>query len=231
MIEGLRHIIYPEVCVTCSTLLEKGEESICPACLAGFEPFPGPFAGGEALRRVVSSHFGPDRTPASAWCLYPFGLGNGLEDAMHELKYGGVFRIGARIGRKLGELIAAGGGGPAMFDAVVPVPLHRLKEIERTYNQAAIIAEAVAAVIGVPVVRRAIVRKRYTETQTGFGVKEREANMTGVFETGTAACPGRVLLVDDVLTTGATMVSAAGALLAAGARSVAFATVGLTEKT
>lgn len=227
MIDGLRHLLFPEVCVACGKLLDSGEKQLCAACFAGFDPFPGAGAGGDALRRAVRSHFGDEAAPDEAWCLYPYRHGGRLHDTLHELKYGGLFPLGALFGRKLGELVD---GSARAFDAVVPVPLHKLKLVERSYNQSEKIAEGVAAVLGIPVLVRALVRHRYTESQTGLDAPSRSRNVRDAFSPGPATAPPRVLLVDDVATTGATLVAAAAALKRHGAATVAFAAVALTEK-
>jgi ComF family protein len=229
MIEGLRHILYPEVCVACRALLRTGESFVCASCLAEFSPFQGPVAGGEALKRAVREHFGSQDVPSEAWCLYPYRGGGRLHDAMHSLKYEGIFPLGHLFGRRLGELVASSGRGD--FDGIVPVPLHRLKRIERTYNQAEKVAEGVSEVLGIPVLARALVRGRYTDSQTGLSSTARRKNVQGAFGPGRQPCPPRVLLVDDVVTTGATMAAAAGALRGSGASVVALAAVALTEKT
>jgi ComF family protein len=226
MIEGLRHLLFPEVCVACGKLLDQGEEQICTECFTAFDPFPGVEAGGEALRRLVRGHFGAGAEPDEAWCLYPYRHGGRLHDALHGLKYGGLYPLGALFGRKLAGLVA---GSPRSFDAVVPVPLHALKKIERTYNQSEKIAEGVAGVLGLPVLGRALVRHRFTDSQTGLDARSRSRNVRDAFSAGPIPAPRRVLLVDDVVTTGATLVAAATALKRHGAASVAFATVALTE--
>jgi len=229
MIEGFRHLLFPEVCVVCNRLLEKEEQQICSGCFSEFNPFPTSEAGGNALKLAVSDHFGARAVPSDAWCIYPFHRRGKLHEAMHALKYGGLFPLGTLFGRKLGELIRSG-KPTEPFDAIVPVPLHSLKRIERSYNQAEKIAEGIAGVLGSPLSGRCVERCSYTGSQTGLTLTARRQNMAGAFRPGRDACKGRVLLVDDVLTTGATMVAAAEALLESGAESVAFAVVAFTEK-
>jgi predicted amidophosphoribosyltransferase len=229
MIEGFRHLLFPEVCVVCNKLLEKGEQQICSGCFGDFNPYPGADAGGNALKRTILSHFGLKAVPADAWCLYPFHRSGKLHEAMHALKYGGLFPLGTLFGQRLGELIQST-GRHAAFDAVVPLPLHSLKHIERSYNQAEKIAEGIAGVLGVPLSDRCLERCTYTGSQTGLTLTARRQNMAGAFRPGRQPCKGRVLLVDDVLTTGASMVAAAETMLESGAESVALAVVAFTEK-
>lgn len=114
-------------------------------------------------------------------------------------------------------------------DVVCPVPLNRAKARERGYNQAGLLAEALAARIGVPAVPGILVRCRNTPTQTHLGAAGRRANVAGAFLSPPHLRPwayGRcVLLVDDVMTTGATLSECAGALKANGAERVVALTV------
>jgi ComF family protein len=113
------------------------------------------------------------------------------------------------------------------MDLIVPVPLHRSRERERGYNQSALVARGLGQILGVPVSPRALRRNRGTRTQTELSAEERARNVEGAFE---VRDPGkvaglRVLLVDDVLTTGATLDAGAAALRKAGARQVYAAAV------
>jgi predicted amidophosphoribosyltransferase len=229
MLEGLTHLLFPAVCILCQKPLDKGEEHICAGCFDEFTPFPGALAGGEALKSTVRSHFDEKAVPSAAWCLYPYRSIGPLHEAMHAMKYAGLFPLGELFGRRLGELLRQG-GAPGAFDAIVPVPLHHLKRIERSYNQSEAIASGMAGVLGLSVASKCLERCLYTGSQTGLGLTARRENMAGAFRSGRERCAGRVLLVDDVLTTGATMVAAAEALKTAGAVEVAFATVALTGK-
>lgn len=229
MIEGLAHLLFPEVCIVCRKPLDPDQRYICAGCISEFAPFPDPQAGGEALLRTVSAHFGASALPSCAWALFPYHSRGALHDAIHALKYDGLFPIGGLFGKKLGALIRTSAQA-ASIDSIVPVPLHPLKRIERTYNQAESIAEGIAGVLGKPISRYCIERCIHTGSQTGLTLQERRKNMEGAFRPGRKPCRGRVLLVDDVLTTGATIVAAATALKECGAGEVAFAVVAITEK-
>jgi len=231
-LEGLTHLLFPQVCVVCRKTLTASEQQLCSACLTDFAPFPDPLAGGQAVIRSVNSHFGLGAIPSAAWGLYPYRSNGALHDALHAMKYEGLFPLGRLFGRWLGELVQSA-GGPGEVVAIVPVPLHPLKRIERSYNQSEAIASGMAEVLDLPVVEDAIERSAYTGSQTGLGITERRKNMAGVFRPVTRnsrRISGRVVLVDDVLTTGATMVAAASALKEAGVDEVAFAVVAVTEE-
>jgi predicted amidophosphoribosyltransferase len=112
--------------------------------------------------------------------------------------------------------------GAAGLSGVIPVPLHRAKLRERGYNQSAEIGRGIAAVLGLPLLTRLIQRRRYTATQTSLDPAERKRNVEGAFRvkpSRRAFVGGRkFLVVDDVVTTGATLSSCGAALVSAGAR-------------
>jgi ComF family protein len=145
-----------------------------------------------------------------------------LRALMHRLKYGGMTSIGVAFGRVLGERIREAGLGES--DLVVPVPLHASRMRERGFNQCEHIARGVSSVTGRPLRIGLVRRTRFTASQTTLGHLERRDNVRGAFALPPHAprtIAGKtVLLVDDVVTTGATMRSCAGALHRAGAGAV-----------
>jgi len=143
---------------------------------------------------------------------------------VHALKYSG--RRGAADALVSAAAADARAAASAGVDALVPVPLHPSRRRERGFNQAEVLARGLAGVLGVPVAEGCLARTRPTRTQTGLDRRERAVNVRGAFEAAPPPGTGRVLLVDDVVTTGATLSEAAGALAAAGVRCSCFAFVG-----
>lgn len=140
-----------------------------------------------------------------------------LRSVVLALKFRGARMLGARLGRCLAQKIAW------PYESIVPVPLHALRQRSRGYNQAAEIAHGIAAYSGAPRADGALVRVRATLPQTELDFASRRANVRDAFAPGREAYRvrgRRVLLVDDVITTGATGSACAAALLSAGARAV-----------
>jgi ComF family protein len=140
---------------------------------------------------------------------------------VHALKYGDRLDLAPMMGRWISH---AGRDLLAEADALVPVPLHWRRQWARRFNQSAMLAAAIAAESGVPIAPGALKRVKATAQQVGLSRTERAANIQGAFrvpEDGKAAVAGRrLILVDDVLTSGATVEGCARALLRAGAANV-----------
>jgi ComF family protein len=114
------------------------------------------------------------------------------------------------------------------IDMIIPIPLHEKKEAERGYNQSVLIAEGMSDILNIPVAANILVRTRYTESQTQKTRTERLENMKDAFKTVGDSLSGKhILLVDDVLTTGATLEAAALALTSSYKVKISIATIGI----
>jgi ComF family protein len=172
--------------------------------------------------REAFASLNEERTVSDFVAAWYFEREGPLRALMHRLKYGGMTSIGVEFGRVLGERIRDAGLGES--DIVVPLPLHVSRMRERGFNQCEYVARGVSAVTGRPVRTDLLRRTRFTPSQTPLGHGERRENVRDAFalrrHAPRAVAGKTVLLVDDVVTTGATMRSCAGALHRAGVHAV-----------
>jgi len=157
-----------------------------------------------------------------------FAYGGAIATAIARLKYRGRPDLAPRLAAAMLAVARAADVGGADADVVVPVPLHPRRLAERGYNQAALLAGPIAKRLRVPHAPRALERVRDTPRQMELARAAREANVAGAFACGVIVERRRVLLVDDVTTTGATLAACEKALRARGAASVA--TLALARK-
>jgi ComF family protein len=146
---------------------------------------------------------------------------------MHRLKYDGKTAIGSELGMMFGHKLKETGWFNNI-DVIVPIPLHRTKELRRGYNQCSFIADGMAEVLSIPVSRNALYRVKASSTQTKKSRFDRTENVEDVFKAINKSVEGKnILLIDDVVTTGATLTAASVKLLEAGAKSVSIATIAI----
>lgn len=202
---ALRALV-PRRCPGCDAQLGR-EAGLCASCRAGLLPRVEAYSPLWARPEGHLVTLGPYR-----------GV---TRRAVRALKFGGARDLAGALGGALAT------GVPAAWNvrAVVPVPLHPARERERGFNQAALLAGVVAASLNVPSVP-ALRRTRATEQQARKHAHERGSNLAGAFAVGTSPLPpGPVLLLDDVMTTGSTLLACRDALHASGVREVRFAVV------
>jgi len=141
-----------------------------------------------------------------------------LREAIHQFKYEGLRALASILGEMLYDSWEA---QPWPVELIVPVPLHPIRLRERGYNQSALLARELARHIRLPVAERALLRIHPTPPQVGLNAEQRAENVRNAFRCGDDSLRGkRVLLIDDVLTTGSTLRACAQALLEGGAQAV-----------
>jgi len=219
---GLLDLFYPPRCLGCGARPESAELPLCPRCLQALERAP-PMGVAARLDRLPAGR-GLFRDILALWVYDRDGT---LQAVQHAVKYENRPRYGVALGRLLGTAYAEEASAP---DGIIPVPLHRTRELERGYNQSAMLGRGVADVLDRPLRDDLLSRPTPTRSQTALSREERWQNVQGAFAAAPACRDGRWLLVDDVLTTGSTAVAAGQALHAAGADAVSLATLALARQ-
>lgn len=206
------HLLYPRLCPGCGHELFGKTETICPSCINDL-----PLTGfcDHADNPVEKIFWG--RLPlAEASAYLYFTKRSILQNLMHAFKYKGNTDIGYFLGRRMGEALRQS-ERYKNIDAIIPLPLFYKKERKRGYNQAAILSGGIAEVTGFELFSDVIVRRGPTPSQTKRNREQRWQNTEGQFELRyPEKIAGRqALLVDDVITTGATLESCGMELLKA----------------
>ncbi len=161
---------------------------------------------------------------AGATAQFYFTKESLMQHLMHQFKYKGNKELGLQFGRMMGDQLQR--SHRFEVDALIPLPLFPAKEKRRGYNQATILCKGMAENIQAPVLEDVIIRPQHTETQTKKGRVERWKNMEGKFVLvkPDAICNKHLLLIDDVVTTGATLEACGNELLKAGNVRLSIAT-------
>lgn len=210
-LRSLFGLLFPRRCPVCGGALAEGEALMCRVCDAelprtGFHRWLGNTAEQMFWGKFEVGHVS---------CLYYYRKKSPYAQLVHLLKYGGRKDLGLILGRRMAEEVAESGFFVGI-DLIIPVPLHEAKHRSRGYNQSELLAIGVQQVTGIPVDTSAVVRTKHTETQTRKSRGERWENVDGIFrvEHPERYAGKHLLLVDDVLTTGATTTACADAFAA-----------------
>lgn len=217
--------ILPRFCPGCRNKLTVSEDTVCNNCLSKIKIAEPEFITSEYHRKYAAKNLISDFTS-----LYIFEKDKELQHIIHALKYDKKFQIGIFLGRSLGKHFKS------QFQSwninlIIPIPLHHLKKAERGFNQSYYIAKGISKATNIPVKARIVKRVRFTQSQTTMTLKEREENVEGAFKVQKPEkLKGKnVLLIDDVMTTGATINECGRVLLNAGANRVYASTAALAD--
>jgi len=226
IINPLLDFIYPPVCISCNAPVPDGYQKICQNCWSAIP----------ALTKYHSLYQKTRANLLAEGCIddliscYVFEREGPFQYISHALKYQEYKSFGVELGKQIGGLVR---DWNVEVDIIIPVPLHRIKHRERGYNQSEFIAQGIASIIDKPIIVDAVRRKLHTQTQTKLNIEERYENMKDAFETLSGASKNlygkTCLLVDDVITTGATTNSCARAISVAGTKSIIAASAALAR--
>jgi ComF family protein len=207
---GFVQLFFPEICITCGEKLVNQEKFVCLKCLydiprTDFHNLPG--------NKLEEQFWGRIKVERASSYFY-FRKGSRYQKLIHFLKYKGLKEIGERIGFYFGNDLSEAPGFSSV-DVVIPVPLHPQKQKKRGYNQSEWIAKGIGLALNKPVESRNLKRLVNKGTQTKKSKFERWENVEGIFDVeNPEELQGKhVLLIDDVITTGATIEACCSALL------------------
>lgn len=212
IVSDVSSLVFPRTCPVCGEIMPRSGSAVCTMCQITAPLTNLWLESGNAMEQRFWGLMPVEAASAFFW----FVEGSAWRRVVHRFKYLGAWRVAYELGRWYGACMKQGGLYDTV-DVVVPVPLHFRKLIVRGYNQSEHLAEGIARELGVRVERGCVRRHRYNASQTTRSSRERWDNVEGIFS---VRHPERiagkhVLLVDDVFTTGATVISCGTALLSA----------------
>lgn len=227
LLADLFDFIFPPICAGCRTKLVRGEALICTTCFASFPETDLHVCPED---NAVTQRLAGTTTVVHGYALYKLQKKSRLEQALFAMKYKNQPKIGELLGSYYGSILA-NHATIHCIDAIVPVPLHPRRLYERGYNQSACFAAGLAASLQLPLYADCLKRIRNTPTQTKKNKEERVANVAGAFavERPDDLAQRRLLVVDDILTTGATLAACTQTLWEHGAGAVSVAALALVE--
>lgn len=220
--EDLIALFYPNTCIICGENLLKEEECSCTLCLYNI-PKTDCFKHKENL---VSKLFWGRVQLENAVALYQFQKEGSVQKLIHELKYEGGKRTGVFLGKQLGYALKESITFSDV-DYIIPIPLHPKKEKLRGYNQSKYIAKGIREILGIKINTRSLIRTENTDSQTRKKRFIRWENMMNSFalKKSNKLKNTHILLIDDVVTTGATLEACAQKLLEIEGVKVSIATI------
>lgn len=208
-LDSFFRLFFPQTCTICDGALPHGEERLCLKCHIGLPRTGYYLKENNPVEKLLWGRMPTER--ASSFFFYE--RGSDFRHVLYNLKYKGDHEMGRIMGRQIAVEMKESPFFEGV-DIIVPIPLHKKKEKQRGYNQSERIAIGISEITGIPVNSVSVKREKYTESQTRKSVFQRFENVETIFSVSN---PGglegkHLLLVDDVMTTGATVISAGDAL-------------------
>ncbi len=218
--------IYPPICISCNTPLNERENKVCQKC---WHSIPSLTREHSLFQETYSKLTAGGHISDLVSCFI-FEKDGAFQHITHALKYQEHKSLGNDLGKRIAHKMLEWN---ISVEIIIPIPLHKIKYRERGYNQSEYIAQGIADTLHIPIVKDALWRKRNTQTQTKLNLIERNKNMEDAFEVKTnlfCKIENKIcLLVDDVITTGATVNACAKELISSGSKSIIAASTALSK--
>ncbi len=224
--QDILNLFFPRICSACGASLVQNEETICFSCRV---KLPKTNFSEAFQNELKDRFFGKIELEYAFACLYFYKSGI-TQELIHQFKYQNKPEIGLMIGRWLGSDIEKS-ALKNEIDYIIPIPLHPRKERRRGYNQSFYFANGLSEITGIPVLSKELKRVKYTESQTGKSREMRWMSVSEAFAIGESVKlkDSHVLVVDDVVTTGATIEACCKTLLEFGVRKVSIAAMAVAK--
>lgn len=217
-------LVFPRCCEACDHSLIGNEQTICTSCRISLPRIEKNSIHADGVKYRFVNY--PEVLSTNAFLL--FTKRGKVQKLLHALKYRGNKEIGLLLGFMLGQEMLSEQVLPEA-ELIISVPLHLKKMAARGYNQSDLLAEGFSNATQIPWSGKALIRNKYTETQTGKTKQERHENVDGVFEVIEILNQKSVIIIDDVLTTGATLGACIEALKAAGCKEFHIITIAVAQ--
>jgi len=225
LVAQILDFVLPRFCPSCKNKLTADEIFICAECREKFV-----FADKALLQYEFNKKFASSKIISDFYSMLIFEKNSSLQKIIHQIKYQKKFLLAVELGKMLGASLLLHKPN-WKIDFILPVPLHSLKKAERGFNQSYYLSKGIKKAMNLPVYESILKRKRYTESQTKKNLIERAKNMSEAFAVKRAdkIIGKHILLIDDVITTGATIRECGSILLASGAANVYAASIALAQ--
>jgi len=209
-LQSFKELFYPQLCLICNEHALSKNRQFCLKCESNLPETDFHF---DMDNQMLEKFAGRIKIEMAAACFFFFKTGR-VQQLMHSLKYEGKINIGTQIGEYYGNSLKQSPYFQAI-DLIIPVPLHIQKKKQRGYNQSDSFAKGLANAMNIPWKDNGLIRTTFTETQTKKSIIERFDNVSNVFKVNPSVSMKNkhILLVDDVMTTGATLEACAVKLL------------------
>ncbi len=227
ILQNALNLVYPQRCAACKILLCDYEQGICLKCFHALPFTQFHEQSNHELFSVFQHH--PEIQGVNAYLF--FTAKGKVQKMLHALKYGNRPLLGEQIGNWYASDLKSSPDYPGKINFIVPVPIHTKRHRKRGYNQSLCFASGLSDILSLPILKDLLIKKKYTESQTFKSREERRAaTIHSIQISGPDRIIGKtVLLVDDVITTGATLEACAHILIQSGCHSIFISAIAYTR--